>query len=112
MESQFTNSYVGLMMSIYGFPASTALTTVKQGKVPPMKVTQALNYCNGTTAITTPPPHIFNKVELSTPTPRGKSHICFVGLADLMQRELVVNDASIPNEKEKYSIAVRNDAES
>ena len=93
MESQFLNLYFGLMFNPNGYPAITPFNKIREGTIPDFKVTQALNFRNGPMAITTPPPHVVSEFEnASIPMPKGRRNLCYVRLAHLGQKQLVVKD--------------------
>ena len=116
LESAFVNMYWGLNFSHYGFPATAVLASARENELPDFRVRQAANYMNGTVAITTPPPHVLNKVEFPAHTPKGRAHFAYVGLDDLVQQKLKLVDCN--KEKDATSDdywpnpAVRDSAES
>ena len=107
--------YWGLNYSHYGFPATAVLASARENELPDFRVRQAANYMNGTVAITTPPPHVFNKVEFPAHTPKGRAHFTYVGLDDLVQQKMkLVNcndkkDAS--SDEDMPALAIRDSAE-
>lgn len=94
LETQYMNLYYGLFLSRHGFPVDVAVNTVRSCPVPPLKVVQAVNMASGTVSVTSPPPHLLNKVIPGSPTPTGEATVCLVSLDDLAKKEVLIIDGA------------------
>ena len=90
LETQYQNLYSGLYLANHGTPQDAALSAVRSGPVPGLKVVQAMSLQNGNLAVVSPPPQIMSKDNFLKTVPKGKYICCITKLQDLSSKKMVI----------------------